>query len=500
MNKISTSLTAVFVLGSSGEIYAQQAPEKPNLILIMTDQQRFDCVGAMGNKNISTPNIDQLAKDGFMFRNAYTSTPSSTPARAGLLTGSSPWKHGMLGYSKVAKKYPNEMPQMLKNAGYYTFGIGKMHYTPQRNLHGFDGTLLDESGRVESPDFVSDYRQWFAMQAPGEDPDATGIKWNEHTGKVYVNDEKLHPTQWTGNEAIRFIRNYHQANPLFLKISFARPHSPYDPPQRYYDMYKNTDIPSPFVGDWCERFADRPMTRDAAFGDFGIEHAIDSRKHYYATVTFVDDQIGRIISTLKENGTYDNSWIIFISDHGDMLGDHYHWRKTYAYEGSSHIPFIVKPPKNMETVLQRGESLEQAVEIRDVLPTFLEIAKIPQPENMDGMSVVKLLKDKEASWRPYIDMEHATCYENANYWAALTDGKMKYIWFFHTGEEQLFDLSKDPGELKNLVPDKNYSKITGYWRKEMITHLAERGEPYVKDGKLQIVEKTILLGRNYPEY
>ncbi len=499
MNKISISLTTIVSFAVVGGIYAQQSSEKPNIILIMTDQQRFDCIGAMGNKNISTPNTDQLAKDGFLFRNAYTSTPSSTPARAGLLTGCSPWKHGMLGYSKVAQEYPNEMPRMLKDAGYYTFGIGKMHYTPQRNLHGFNGTLLDESGRAESPDFVSDYRQWFVMQAPGENPDATGIGWNDHTGKVYVNDEKLHPTEWTGNEAIRFIKNYHQEEPLFLKISFARPHSPYDPPQRYYDMYKNANIPSPFIGDWCERFADHPMTPDAAFGNFGEQHAIDSRRHYYAAITFIDDQIGRVITTLKEKGIYDNSWIIFISDHGDMLGDHYHWRKTYAYEGSAHIPFIVKPPRDMETASQRGKSLNQVVEIRDVLPTFLEAAGISQPKNMDGMSVVKLLKDNKASWRTYIDLEHATCYEKDNYWAALTDGKMKYIWFFHTGEEQLFDLEKDPGELKNLSADKKQFKILENWRKQMVNHLGERGEPYVKDRKLQKFDKTILLSPNYPK-
>lgn len=498
MNIELTSLSLI-LSGTVCSVYAQPVREKPNLILIMTDQQRFDCLGAMGNRQILTPNTDQLAGDGFLFRNAYTSTPSSTPARAALLTGCSPWKHGMLGYSKVALKYPYEMPKMLRDAGYFTLGIGKMHYAPQRNLHGFHGALLDESGRVESPDFVSDYRQWFMMETPGENPDTTGIGWNAHAGKVYKNPERLHPTQWTGNEAIRFIRNYHQEKPLFLKISFARPHSPYDPPQRYFDRYENADVPAPSIGDWCKRFADRPVTPDAAFGDFGTEHAIDSRRHYYAAVTFVDDQIGRIISALKEKGLYDNSWIIFISDHGDMLGDHHHWRKTYAYEGSAHIPFIVKPPKAAKTVLQRGQALEQVVEIRDVLPSFLDAAGISQPEGMDGMSVIRLLNNKQAEWRPYIDLEHATCYEKDNYWAALTDGKMKYIWFFHTGEEQLFNLEKDPHELKNLIRNKDYSKVLDSWRIRMVNHLSERGEPYVKDGKLQILDKTILLSPNYPQ-
>lgn len=494
--KIVQLIPLSFAVAIPAKQYAQQ-PEKPNLILIMTDQQRFDCVGAMGNPYISTPHIDELASDGALFMNAYSSTPSSTPARAGLLTGCSPWKHGMLGYSKVAEKYPNEMPQMLRDAGYYTFGIGKMHYTPQRNLHGFHGTFLDESGRVESYDFVSDYRQWLKMEAPGVDPDATGIGWNAHQGKTYVLEERLHPTQWTGNEAVRFIGNYNKEQPLFLKISFARPHSPYDPPQKYADMYKYKKVIEPYIGDWCASFADRPDTPDAPFGDFGKEHAVESRQYYYGAITFVDDQIGRIITALKENDLYDNSLIIFLSDHGDMLGDHHHWRKTYAYEGSSHVPFIVKPPKSMN--VHKNTKFEQVVELRDVLPTFLEAAGAEQPHEMNGMSVLPLLKENDVEWRSYIDLEHAAIYEHNNYWAGLTDGNFKYIWFFRTGEEQLFDLTTDAGEEKNLAGLQKYEKELAKWRQYMVEHLSERGEPYVKDGKLNVFEKNILLGPNYPQ-
>ncbi len=146
------------------------AQKQPHIILIMTDQQRGDAVGCMGNEFVITPHLDKLANEGTLFMNAYSSCPSSTPARAGLLTGMSPWHHGMLGYGRVAPKYEYEMPQMLKDAGYYTFGIGKMHWYPQRAKHGFDGTLLDESGRRQDPHFTSDYRQWFQVQAPGRTP------------------------------------------------------------------------------------------------------------------------------------------------------------------------------------------------------------------------------------------------------------------------------------------------------------------------------------------
>lgn len=502
MNKLQLISLACAGAYPSFQAMAQEKEDKnqhPNIILIMTDQQRFDALGAMGNESIHTPHLDRLAEDGTLFMNAYSSTPSSTPARAGLLTGCSPWKHGMLGYYKTAESYPYTMPQMLRDAGYFTFGIGKMHYTPQRNLYGFHGTLLDESGRVESKDFVSDYRQWLQMEAPGANPDKTGIGWNDHRGGVYQLEEQLHPTFWTGEQAKKFVENYELDKPLFLKVSFARPHSPYDPPQRYYDMYKDKEVPAPWVGDWATRFADRPNKADAAFGDFGEEHAIDSRRHYYAAMTFVDDQIGEFIESLKEKGIYDNSLILFVSDHGDMLGDHHHWRKTYAYEGSTHVPFIVKAPKGDRFKTSRGKKMEEVVEIRDILPTFLDAAHITQPSSMDGQSVLPLLTEGDHNWRPYIDLEHATCYDEDNYWAALTDGEMKYIWFFNSGEEQLFNLKKDRGEEVNLANKKRYKKELKKWRERMVEHLSERGEPYVKDGELNTFKQTILISPNYPK-
>src|SRR5574344_324924 len=144
-----------------------QTKTRPHIILIMTDQQRGDALGCAGNECVITPNIDRLAADGHLFCNAYTASPSSTPARAGMLTGMSPWHHGLLGYGQVAEHYKYEMPQMLKDIGYHTFGIGKMHWYPQNALHGYEATILDESGRVESPYFISDYHKWFNMQAFG---------------------------------------------------------------------------------------------------------------------------------------------------------------------------------------------------------------------------------------------------------------------------------------------------------------------------------------------
>lgn len=472
----------------------------PHIILIMTDQHRGDALGCAGNPAVITPNIDALASDGCLFSNAYTSAPSSTPARAGLLTGMSPWHHGMLGYGRVAEHYEYEMPQMLKDLGYNTLGIGKMHWYPQNALHGFDATIIDESGRVESPYFMSDYRKWFHKVAPGQNPDSTGIGWNAHIAGSYALEERLHPTVWTGDEAVDAIRNYSSDSPFFLKVSFARPHSPYDPPQRIVDMYADADIPSPVVGNWCEQlpYDSHPEVHPEAYkGNFGDEYAVNSRKYYYASITFVDEQVGRIVDELKRKGMYDNALICFVSDHGDMLGDHYMWRKTYAYEGSSAIPYIIKLP-GAKGRSAGGRIIDEPVELRDLLPTFLAVNGCHVPDGMDGMSLLPLIEGRKAHWREFIDIEHATAYWDDNYWCALTDGKIKYIWFFRTGEEQLFNLSADPGETENLAGDASWTKELGRMRKAMADHLSERGEEWVKDGNLVVRTKSLLYSPEYP--
>lgn len=164
-------------------------------------------------------------------------------------------------------------------------------------------------------------------------------------------------------------------------------------------MYRDADIPKPSLGDWCGKYAEHldpeKAAPDAPFGNFGDEYAVKSRRHYYANITFIDDQIGEIIETLKEKGMYDNAIICFTADHGDMLGDHYHWRKTYPYEGSTHIPYIVKWPAGVFKTIPSGAKIEQPVELRDFLPTFIELAGGAVPPDMDGKSLLKLVQGRQ---------------------------------------------------------------------------------------------------------
>lgn len=480
--------------------------QQPHIIFIMTDQQRADALGCAGNPAVITPHIDALAKEGTMFTQAYSPVPSCTPARGCLLTGMDPWNNGMLGYGRVAEKYKYELPRMLKEGGYYTFCIGKNHWYPQKTLHGFNGTLVDESGRIEQDGFISDYRDWFKLEAPGKDPDKTGIGWNSRLAAPYALNEKLHPTHWIGQTAADFIDRYEADAPLFLKVSFERPHSPYDPPQSSLERYKNTEVSGPAIGNWEGKIYNYPDTGKpiptegpdtAAFGNFGEAQVKESKKHYYANITFIDDQVGKIIAKLKERNMYDNTLICFLSDHGDEMGDHYHWRKTFPYQGSVHVPFILKTPENLH--LKSNIRIEQPVGLQDILPTFLSASGQKIPEDMDGKNVLELIKGNTSGWRKYIGLEHATCYYKNNYWAAVTDGKRKYIWHFATGQEQFFNLENDPHENNDLINTSALKKEITQWRNYLTDYLKERGEGFVKNGKPVKRTKTMIYSPHYPK-
>ncbi|HYW44745.1 MAG TPA: arylsulfatase [Bryobacteraceae bacterium] len=476
---------------------APQLRDRPNLLLIMADQHRADCIAAAGNPAIHTPNLDRLAQGGVMFRCAYSSTPTCTPARSALLTGMAPWNHGMLGYGVVAGHYPVELPRLLHDAGYYTMGIGKMHWHPQRALHGFDRTLLDESGRVESADFRSDYRAWFWSEFPDGDPDATGLDWNGYEARPYALPERLHPTAWIGDTAVRFLRGYQRTQPFFLKVSFERPHSPYDPPRRWLDRYQQP-LPPAHAGAWAEKYRARSGDGpDIWHGDLGAAAVENSRRGYYGSTSFVDEQVGRILETLDQRGWRDRTLILYTADHGDMLGDHYLWRKSYAYESSAHIPMIVHWPEGLGGEA-RGRAPDHPVELRDVLPTLLDAAGAAPPKQIDGVSLLPIARGSGASWREWIDLEHDVCYSPENHWNALTDGKRKYIFHATTGQEQFFNLEGDPHERADLAGDARSRSELALWRQRLVAHLSPRGEPWVIGGRLGVRTRSQLYSPKYP--
>ncbi len=464
---------------------------KPNVILIIVDQMRGDCLGADGNEVIQTPNLDNLAANGTRFVHAYSACPSCLPARATLWTGQNQWHTGLLGMGWGQGPIPNDFPRMIAGeftkAGYRTHRVGKGHFTPQRALMGFETAEIDESGRTIANGFKDDYRQWFDENTPPDvSPDDHGVDWNSWLSRPWHTEEYLHPTSWTMTRAIDFLKNRDQDKPFFLNISFARPHSPYVPPQPYFDMYINDETPPPYISDWASMHdrSEDAVNVNAWRGRMTPKQVHRARSGYYGEISFIDTQIGRLMNWMRrfQGQAYRNTWFVFISDHGDMQGDHNLWRKTYAYEGSARIPFIIVPPASMKR--PERKIAEEVVELRDIMPTLLDAVGLSIPNTVDGMSVLPVMNKTNTDWRLYIQGEHCTCYSREQEMQYVTNGDRKFIWFPRTDMEQFFDLSRDPGELHNLIDEPERQNEINIWRNYLIYELENRDCGWVRDGNL----------------
>ena len=511
MRRALTFLTCgslAFVLSSessfagAGSLSSSPDTKRVNILFLMDDQHRGDWLGAAGAKWMVTPNLDRLAREGALFRRAYTSVPSCLPARAALLTGLSPWSHGCLGYTPIPERYQYELPRLFTDAGYRTHAIGKQHFTPRRNTHGYQSVALGEPFfRDKEP--ADNYSQWFARQAPGQSPFQGYRSGNDQRGGIhYPFDERLHGARWTADQAVEFLNLHPRGHQWFLKVSFLQPHAPLNPPKRWYDRYEGVEIPPPVIGDWARHwygaeptsFAKNP---DATRGVVPADEIRESRRSYAAAISFVDEQIGRVLAALEKRGELENTLILFTADHGDIMGDHYLYRKTFAVEGSVHVPLILRWPARSGLQARRGQVRAELVELRDVAPTFLDAAGLPKPPGMEGVSLLDALRGEP--WRTTLDLEHASCYAPKDGWVALMDERYKYIYYTVTGRQQLFDLQNDPDEIQDLAVESDSASLVSEWRQKMVRHLAIRGDAWVRDGDLVVQPKSLLRRSDNPQ-
>ena len=335
---------------------------RPNVLLIMCDQMRGDCLGIDGHPDVKTPYLDTLAADGMLFENAYSACPSCIPARASLFTGRTPAGTGRVGYKDgVAWEYDHMLAQEMRDGGYQTAVVGKMHVHPPRLGCGFEYMRLHDGyiGHYRKANLpywmhqnVSDDYMRFLKDELGEfaDVNGTGVENNSWITHPWAYEERLHPTNWVVDESIRFLETRDRTRPFFLMTSFVRPHPPFDAPQTYFDLYRDMELRAPAVGDWDDAGATERdgMILDSVHGCRDAELRREAMAGYYACITHIDHQIGRLITALENDETYHDTVVVFCSDHGEMLFDHSLFRKVLPYEGSTRIPFIVHVGKNVE--------------------------------------------------------------------------------------------------------------------------------------------------------
>ncbi len=461
------------------------AERRPNLLLILADQWRGDCLGIEGHPVLSTPNLDHLGASGAHFRRAYSECPSCIPARRTIFSGQSPEAHGMVGMKgNVPWDIRCTLPSELAAAGYQTEMVGKLHLFPRRKLYGFHHIRLSEGTNRGDQD--NDYVSWLrdGGAVPLEMGVGHGVSQNGWVGRPsHLPETKTH-SFWCVSQAMDFLARRDPTTPFFLNVSFIEPHPPLTPPQFYYDRYMGLDLPDPVIGDWAP---DIPQTKgqnpDAWYINLDSESMRRCRAAYYGLMNHVDDQIARLLDYMRVNGLLADTMILFTSDHGEMLGDHHHFRKTFPYEGSAHIPFLLHAPRWMG--LRSGVSNAAPVGLQDVMPTLLDAAGIPKPDTVTGHSVLPLLRaDSNGEWRDAIHGEHAGIYQYDLGVHYLVSERYKYVWWSQTGREQLFDLVSDPTELHDLARTPDAVSLLTPWRRRLIQQLLPRPEGFTDGTRL----------------
>jgi choline-sulfatase len=451
---------------------------QPNILLVTADQQRFDACGPAAPRWLRLPHTDHLRREGVTFTAAYSDCPLCVPARVSIMTGKQAWRHGALGNVQTSGVMGRQdtLPACLRALGYATAAIGKMHFGPERTRHGFDEMIIP-----------ADYYRWMQRSGNPLQPMRHGLGQNELYAAMATVPEALTLTSWTAEQCVEYIRERRDPTaPFFLWCSFSKPHPPLDPPEPYYSMYRDAPIPEPAVGDWAsDRRCPEPVKRHRQSFSHDLlapEVIRSARAAYYGVITQIDYNLGRVFAALQDLELFDETLILYTSDHGELLGDHRCGAKTFFHEGSAHVPMILRLPQSWA---RRGHGTESRAPVThaDILPTVVRAAGGAPPERLDGLDLVALARG-ECRPRPYLDAQGDAGPESARAYAAITDGRWKYMWYPEGGAEQLFDLRSDPYELRDLAARRGSASKLRELRGELVRRHAARGSKFVRGGKL----------------
>lgn len=444
--------------------------KRPNIVFILTDQQRLDTIAALGFDHMVTPHLDALVKRGTVFENMYVTAPSCTPSRASLFSGTYPHTNGV---------FRNDEPwsycwvKDLAEAGYHTVNVGKMHTMPVEGAFGFHERHVVENKDRDHPTlpfFLDNWDKAYFARGKVKPSRVTQRKRQGYESLlgawVWEDDERLHPDVFVGEMACWWIDRYPGEEPFFLQVGIPGPHPPYDPTQEYLDMYEGRDLPAAIPSDIdSQPEAYRKLQKfhldNDADGIVHLQHPTPEqtrrqRAHYYANVSMIDAQVGNMVAALERRGVLDDTVIIFTSDHGDCLTDHGHSQKWNMYESTVHVPAVAAWPGRIPA----GRRIEKLVSLFDFGPTILELAGAAVPDWMEAQSLTPLFEEGDGPERPRVFAEHANdkLLTGTRFVTMIREGCYKLVHFVDSAEGQLFDLDADPQELTNLWDDPAHSE------------------------------------------
>jgi arylsulfatase len=443
---------------------------RPNILLLHTDQQRFNAIAALGASHVITPNLDRLVQRGMTYTNAYSSSPFCMPARHDLLTGTSARRHGYYqNQGAPIRDYSlATLPRLLTASGYQTVAVGKMHFHPEREHHGFNHMYLMEE--IPTTWENDAYLQYLQANGYGDVRCQHGVRPVLYpTPQISRVPEEHHGSAWIATKTNELLRTERDC-PFFIWASWVGPHPPFYVPQRYLDLYAGAKFPP------CHLAPD-----DEAHVVVTPENDVDEpwvqrfKEGYFARITMIDAHLGRILDTLEETGLSENTLVIFTSDHGEMLGDRRRFSKTVPYEGSTHIPLILSGPG-----IEADTRAEVPVNTWDVAATILDAAGIAVPEGhpLIGTSVLKLDTGDEDR----VIVSHL--FEGSRRWISAISSRWKFIHSYGGGQDELYDLEADPWEQQNLIPEEAYGEIAARLSRVCIAFERDHGVvDAVSDGR-----------------
>lgn len=441
---------------------------KLNVLFIISDDLTLTALSCYGNKVCSTPNIDRLAAKGTRFTRAYCQGTFCGPSRASFLSGYYPHATGVLGYISPRKAIGDRetWPQHFKNHGYYTARVSKIFHmgVPGGIEAGTDGAD-DPASWTER--FNSPGPEW---KAPGDGETLEGNPDGKKPvvgGNTFVvveadGDDMVHSDGKTAAKACELI-DQHRDEPFFLGVGFVRPHVPFVAPKPYYKPflpYSKMTLPEKIAGDWDD------IPRAGINYKTSVNMKMDERRQrkavggYYASVAFMDAQVGKVLDALEKAGLDDKTIVIFTSDHGYHLGEHDFWAKVSLHEESALVPLIIRVPG------QKPAVCHSLVELIDLYPTLSSLCGLDVPKRLQGQNISALLKDPTAEVR-----KAAFCVNGRGF--LLREDRWAYIQYGEKAQRgiELFDMQTDPQQYTNLAEKPEYQTVVKSFRKKMAAKL-----------------------------
>jgi arylsulfatase A-like enzyme len=468
---------------------------RPNILLITTDQQRYDTLGVNGSQVCRTPNLDALASRGVRFDRAYIQNPVCIPSRACLMTGRYTHQHGVRYMETVIDRTPGlpdwelTIQRRLQLAGYHTAAFGKIHMMPDRDFDtmqtcgGKGARWTQSSGMDIGPGPLGpQYASWLESRRPGAYEEIYAQRRRPeytkyHTAVVNVLPLEEYVDYWIAGNTIDFLKRDHD-RPFFAWCGFCGPHGPMDPPKPYDELYPFGEVPLPETltrpGDPNKPLWSRGSTQSFASPQ-GEEKARRLIAYYWGLCTLLDDQVGRILATLHEQGLADNTVILYTTDHGEMLCDWGRLGKSNFYEQVIRAPFLAWAPG-----CAGGTVVDSLIETADLAATVLDYAGVPLPAQMSAQSLRPLLDGKPGG-RDSVLCEYTTN-DQSRSGKCLRTRDAKYVFWGMDQPEEFYNLVTDPGEKRNAVGDPAYAEQVTEHRRLLLDRVMRSERPWLRAG------------------